>query len=286
MPKIQNHLLEDIKFEKLDALKNFTLSPKYIVIHYTGGTSVRGTFSTLKGRKLSYHVIIDRDGEMTQCVAFNKGAKHAGKSNYRGTDDLNRHSIGICLANRGYVSPFRNGKFASIDGNNRRIGGFLKPNEVVKQQHPNEAKARFWEKYSAEQLTTVRELCKELIDAYPSIVDIVGHDEVSVGRKADPGPAFPMTSFYDLVPQRGITDRNAFTVNTPNDTLNVRSGPSRYTDANGALQHQQVIFPRSFCYKRNKRTNKMEKSDWLSISLDERHLHNGFVHARFLKRLE
>ncbi|MEL6141995.1 MAG: N-acetylmuramoyl-L-alanine amidase, partial [Bacteroidota bacterium] len=201
-------------------------------------------------------------------------------------DNLNRHSIGICLANRGYVRQFQNKKFASVNDKNRRVGKFLDKDEVVRLQHPNEVRARFWEKYTAEQLTTARELCKALIETYPSIVDIVGHDEIAVGRKSDPGPAFPMASLYDLVPQRGVVDRNAFFVITPNDTLNVRRGPSRFTDAHGVLQHEQIVFPRSFCYKWDKKTKKMEKTNWLSISLDERHFHNGFVHAKFLKKLK
>ena len=36
----------------------------------------------------------------------------------------------------------------------------------------------------------VNEVIRALYDAYPTIQDIVGHDEIAPGRKVDPGPLY------------------------------------------------------------------------------------------------
>ena len=47
------------------------------------------------------------------------------------------------------------------------------------------------------------DLCTLLLSTYPAIDQLLGHDEIAVGRKQDPGPAFPMQHFRNrLLPQR------------------------------------------------------------------------------------
>lgn len=45
-------------------------------------------------------------------------------------------------------------------------------------------------KYSDAQYAALREVIAALTDAFPNIIDAVGHDEIAIGRKPDPGPAF------------------------------------------------------------------------------------------------
>ena len=55
------------------------------------------SFKSLKGIKVSAHILIERDGSLIQFVPFNKCAWHAGESNYAGRDSCNEFSIGIEL---------------------------------------------------------------------------------------------------------------------------------------------------------------------------------------------
>lgn len=54
-------------------------------------------FSSLKGLKVSSHLLINRNGEILQFVPFNKTAWHAGVSQYKGRENCNDFSIGIEL---------------------------------------------------------------------------------------------------------------------------------------------------------------------------------------------
>lgn len=73
-----------------------------IIIHYT----VIDYDATIKKfqdskSKVSAHYVIAKDGEVTNCVAEEKRAWHAGISYFRGMNNLNDNSIGIELENDG-----------------------------------------------------------------------------------------------------------------------------------------------------------------------------------------
>jgi len=55
------------------------------------------SFAELSNLKVSAHFLIERDGEITQFVACNKRAFHAGISNFKGRENCNDFSIGIEL---------------------------------------------------------------------------------------------------------------------------------------------------------------------------------------------
>ncbi|MFW2178020.1 MULTISPECIES: 1,6-anhydro-N-acetylmuramyl-L-alanine amidase AmpD [unclassified Moraxella] len=54
-------------------------------------------FETIYQQQVSAHLLIERDGTVTQFVNFDKRAWHAGKSSYLGVDNCNDYSIGIEL---------------------------------------------------------------------------------------------------------------------------------------------------------------------------------------------
>jgi N-acetyl-anhydromuramoyl-L-alanine amidase len=54
-------------------------------------------FETLKGIKVSAHLLIKRDGDIIQFVDFDQRAWHAGKSSFNQVDNCNNYSIGIEL---------------------------------------------------------------------------------------------------------------------------------------------------------------------------------------------
>lgn len=75
------------------------------------------------------------------------------------------------------------------------------------------------QEYTQVQMDTLIAVCKALNSSYP-IEEWIGHSDVSVGRKIDPGPQFPWTSFRaglsgdDVCDDVMKTDRN----------LNMREG--------------------------------------------------------------
>lgn len=54
-------------------------------------------FATISSLQVSAHVLIERDGQITQFVAFDQRAWHAGVSEFAGRSDCNDFSIGIEL---------------------------------------------------------------------------------------------------------------------------------------------------------------------------------------------
>lgn len=52
-------------------------------------------FATIAGLEVSAHVLIRRDGELVQYVAFDQRAWHAGQSSYQGRANCNDFAIGI-----------------------------------------------------------------------------------------------------------------------------------------------------------------------------------------------
>lgn len=73
-----------------------------IVLHADASPSERGTISWIQSSesKVSYHVLIGRDGVAYQFVPYDRRAWHAGKSNWNGKKDVNSISIGLSFSNR------------------------------------------------------------------------------------------------------------------------------------------------------------------------------------------
>lgn len=61
-------------------------------------------FQTIKGAEVSAHLLIERDGTITQFVNFNERAWHAGRSSYLGRPECNDYSIGIELEGSDFVA--------------------------------------------------------------------------------------------------------------------------------------------------------------------------------------
>lgn len=61
-------------------------------------------FQTIEGAEVSAHLLIERDGTITQFVNFNKRAWHAGRSSYLGRAECNDYSIGIELEGSDFTS--------------------------------------------------------------------------------------------------------------------------------------------------------------------------------------
>ena len=163
------------------------LKPEILVIHYAVTESAGATARVLDARQyVSCHLTIDSTGRVIQQVPFDRIAYHAGKSSYRGRQDVGRFSIGIEVSNPGPLVKAADG-YATTYGK-RWTGG------VVEAWHKNDKGHNGW-KYWAEYSQTELDLCAHiatLLKLEYGLTDVVGHDEIAPGRKSDPGPAFPM----------------------------------------------------------------------------------------------
>ena len=129
---------------------------EFVVIHYTGMQSEIESMKRLKNSKfkVSCHYIINRKGNITQMVKDANVAWHAGKSKWKKFVNLNRHSIGIELVNKGHQFGYQN--------------------------------------FTKKQINSLILLCNFLKKKYKiKGENFIGHSDIAPLRKADPGEKFP-----------------------------------------------------------------------------------------------
>lgn len=201
--------------------KKGVLKPSYLVMHYTAGRSGVSSVNWLTNpeAKASAHLVISRDGTITQLVPFNRVAWHAGTSQWEGLSGMNNHSIGIELDNAGVLT---------CQGNIWKawFGGEYHDEDVVEAIHKHETEMRGWHGYTEKQTAAAIEVGRALVKQY-KLKDVIGHDDIAPGRKRDPGPAFPMESFRAAVMGRRESEPERYRTTTH---LNIRSGPGQTFD--------------------------------------------------------
>ena len=129
---------------------------KYIIIHYTGMKNELTALNRLTDykSKVSAHYFIKKNGNIINLVPDLYEAWHAGKSNWKNIQSLNRYSIGVEIQNSG---------------------------------HEN-----LYEKYSNKQMNSVKKLLRFLTKRYRvNCKNILGHSDIAPIRKKDPGEKFP-----------------------------------------------------------------------------------------------
>ena len=129
---------------------------KYIIIHYTGMKNELSALNRLTDykSKVSAHYFIKKNGKIINLVPDLYEAWHAGKSNWKNIQSLNRYSIGVEIQNSG---------------------------------HEN-----LYEKYSNKQMNSVKKLLRFLTKRYRvNCKNILGHSDIAPNRKKDPGEKFP-----------------------------------------------------------------------------------------------
>lgn len=72
------------------------------------------SFSSLSGLRVSAHVVIDRNGSVTQYVPFDRRAWHAGASSFNGREKCNDYSVGIELEGTD-KTVFTDAQYRSLD---------------------------------------------------------------------------------------------------------------------------------------------------------------------------
>ena len=119
-----------------------------VVLHADAGQSDAGTLAWCADpeSKVSYHILIGRNGRVYTLVHESRRAWHAGKGSWGGSNDVNSISVGVAFANK----------------------------------HDNV------EPLTPLQLAVAPEVVKALRERHPTIEAVVTHADVSPGRKTDP----------------------------------------------------------------------------------------------------
>jgi AmpD protein len=107
-------------------------------------------FAEVGPLRVSSHVVIERDGAVTQYVRFTERAWHAGKSSYEGREACNDFSVGVELEGTDTL-PYEAAQYTAL-------------------------------------AQVVAALCTAYPRLSPD--RLVGHSDIAPGRKTDPGPAF------------------------------------------------------------------------------------------------
>lgn len=164
---------------------------RFLIIHFTSGASAQSSVNfwrTPAAKGASAHIVIDRDGSIIQCRPFNVTCGHAGKSKWKGFENLNSCSIGIELANA---------------GDDTKLAKRWTKLPLVKAKHKNGGPVQEWEAYPEAQVKACEEVAKALVKRY-NLDDVVGHEDIAPSRKNDPGPAYPMQKLREACGFKGL----------------------------------------------------------------------------------
>lgn len=127
-----------------------------IVLHYTGMETAQAAIDRLRDpeAKVSAHYLIAEDGQVLRMVPEDKRAWHAGKSCWRGIEDVNSASIGIEIVNPGHEFGYRPFFEEQIDALIPLVAGITERHGITRG-------------------------------------NVVGHSDIAPTRKQDPGELFP-----------------------------------------------------------------------------------------------
>jgi len=140
--------------------KRLSKEIKFIIFHYTGMKNESEALNKLTEiqSEVSCHYLIKNNGEIVEMVPDLYIAWHAGKSSWKNYKSLNQSSIGIEITNPGHKHGYK--------------------------------------KFKKKQITSLLKLSKFLIKKYKiSSNNILGHSDIAVLRKKDPGEKFPWEYF-------------------------------------------------------------------------------------------
>jgi N-acetylmuramoyl-L-alanine amidase len=246
--------------------KGDDLAPRYLVLHYTAGKSATSSINWLTNpeSKASAHLVLARDGTITQLAPFNVKTWHAGLSHWDGLSGLNSYSIGIEMDNAGPLKKVG-------DKYQAWFGTLYTEDEVVLAKHKLDDEPRWWHAYTEVQIKKALELAQLLVRHY-DLKDVLGHEDIAPDRKRDPGPAFPLENVRALVLGREEEEREHYEVMA--STLNIRSGPGvEFPPVSDPLKKGTVVV-------------LLEKRDrWNKVELVKNGDIEGWVHNQFLAKI-
>lgn len=154
--------------------------PVGVTIHDSADPNKNRVIYWLEKKNLGYHLMIDKNGAVIQCVEFDKRVNHAGKASWNKLSP-NKHHIAICILSWGLLTV-SNGKYYSW--NKKEI-----PEKDVSYRPDHLGNFYYYDAATIEQENSLIEILKWMIPYGIEPKNICGHDEscLPVGRKIDPG---------------------------------------------------------------------------------------------------
>lgn len=134
-----------------------------LVLHYTGMPDAASAIQWLANptSKVSAHYVVTEDGQIVRMVSEAKRAWHAGRSYWRGINDVNSASIGIEIVNPGHEWGYRPFPIPQIEALIPLVHDILNRHHITRG-------------------------------------NVVGHSDVAPARKQDPGELFPWATLARL----------------------------------------------------------------------------------------
>ncbi|ABM44857.1 hypothetical protein H704_00416 [Bartonella bacilliformis Peru38] len=165
-----------IDYNKYRSVKGFNNRVRFLVMHYTA-VNFEKSIASLTGADVSAHYLVPDPMEETYIASGFKGVHifnlvdedkrswHAGVSSWAGRANLNDTAIGI----------------ETVSLATEKDGVFTFP------------------PYNLNQIDAIKKLSLNILQRYPDITptNVVGHSDISIGRKSDPGAAFPWKELYE-----------------------------------------------------------------------------------------
>jgi N-acetylmuramoyl-L-alanine amidase len=133
-----------------------SLPVSMLVVHYTGMRDGAAAIGRLRASDsgVSAHYVVAEDGQVLRLVSEDKRAWHAGKSWWRGIQDINSASVGIEIVNPGHEFGYRPFPEPQIDALVPLVADIVRRHRIKPPY-------------------------------------VVGHSDIAPVRKQDPGELFP-----------------------------------------------------------------------------------------------
>lgn len=166
--------------------------PKGVVVHYTAGRR-SGLASALNYQVNQGYLyfVIDEHGNIGQNFSLDSWGYHAGKSGYPGlSGKVSNDLVGIEVQCAGKLTKHGDNYLTWFDTK-------VPESEVraIPAKKDNQEQG-YYQKYTEAQEKALTKLILWLYNNNPDVFNlefVVGHDEVGLGRKSDPGGALSMT---------------------------------------------------------------------------------------------
>lgn len=167
--------MKPISYNTYRATKSFSNRVRFLIFHYTA-SDFAGSINALTGPNVSAHYLIPditdpsyiqaghTGQEVFNLVDESQRAWHAGISQWGNRSNLNDTSIGVEIVN--------------LATDNRGVFNFPP--------------------YPPRQICAIEKLALNILQRYPDIspTHVLGHSDIAIGRKSDPGPEFPWHALY------------------------------------------------------------------------------------------
>ncbi len=146
------------------------------------------------------HVLINRDGLVSQFIPFNEKADQPLDGSWDGMKDLASRSVIVMFENYGRLEKNGDHFIASC-------GSKVDTSDVFTGIHQNEESLSYWQKFTESQVLVAEKIIRCLTSTY-QVKYILGYEEVSPGLQTDPGPAFPLEIMRRKIMKETIVDQS------------------------------------------------------------------------------